>query len=73
MAILLAFVLGCWGAHRLYLNENKTLGIIMLVLGFLGFIIFIPLIITGIIALVDIIRYAVMSDEEFNTRFNTPQ
>ena len=72
-AILLAFFLGCWGVHRLYLNENKTLGIIMLVLGFLGFILFITLIITAIIALVDIIRYAVMSDAEFNTRFNTPQ
>lgn len=72
LAIVLAFLLGCWGVHRLYLNDNKNLGITMLILGFLGFVLFVPWIITGIIALVDIFRYAAMSDAEFNTRFNTP-
>lgn len=73
LAIVLAFFLGCWGAHRLYLNDNKTIGLLMLIAGFLGFVLFLPWIITGIIAIVDIIRYAAMSDAEFNTRFNTPQ
>ena len=63
-AALLAFFLGCWGVHQFYVG-NKKKGVIMLIIGIFGLFFFVPLLITGIIALIDFIKYLTMSDAEF--------
>lgn len=68
-AILLCFFLGCWGAHKFYLKETG-LAAVMLVIGFFGLFLFLPLLITGIWSLIDLIRIACMSDAEFNAKYN---
>lgn len=63
-AILLAFFLGCWGAHLFYVGEKKK-AVIYLVIGLFGLFFFVPLLVSGILALIDLIRYLMMSDAEF--------
>lgn len=64
VAALLAFVIGPIGIHRFYLGRIGT-GIMMLVLSctVIGLVLTIPW------ALIDMIRYLVMSDEEFAARY----
>lgn len=64
VAALLAFFLGVFGVHRFYLGRTGT-GIVMLVLTCT----FVGLIVTGIWAFVDFIRYLIMSDREFAERY----
>lgn len=64
VAAVLAFFFGIFGIHRFYLGRNDT-GVLMLVLS----ITLVGLIVTGIWALVDTIRYLVMSDAEFAQRY----
>lgn len=64
VAALLAFFLGVFGIHRFYLGR-KASAITMLLLT----ITFFGMAITGIWALVDCIRYLVMSDREFAQRY----
>jgi TM2 domain-containing membrane protein YozV len=64
VAALLAFFLGVLGVHRFYLGRIGS-GIVMLVLTCT----FVGMIVTGIWAFVDMIRYLVMSDEEFAARY----
>ncbi len=64
VAALLAFFLGTLGVHRFYLGRTGS-GIVMLVLS----ITVIGLLITGPWALIDFVRYLVMSDEEFADRY----
>jgi TM2 domain-containing membrane protein YozV len=64
VAALLAFFLGPLGIHRFYLGRTGT-GIVMLVLTCT----IIGLIVTGIWAFVDFIRYLLMSDREFAERY----
>ena len=68
-AILLCFFLGCWGGHKFYLKETG-LAVVMFVIGFFGFFLFIPVLITGIWSLIDILMIACMSDAEFNAKYN---
>lgn len=63
-AILLALFLGCWGGHLFYVGEKKK-AIIYLIIGGFGLFFFVPLLISGILALIDLIKYAKMSDAEF--------
>ena len=63
-AALLAFFLGTLGVHRFYLGRTGT-GLLMLLLS----ITVIGLFITGPWALVDFIRYLMMSDREFARRY----
>lgn len=63
-AAILAFFLGCWGTHNFYVGQKKK-GIILLIIGIIGLFSFFPLLITGIIALIDFIKYLTMSDAEF--------
>lgn len=63
-AILLALFLGCWGGHLFYVGEKKK-AIIYLIIGGFGLFFFVPLLISGILALIDLIKYARMSDAEF--------
>jgi TM2 domain-containing membrane protein YozV len=64
IAALLAFVVGPIGAHRFYVGRIGT-GIVMLVLTctVLGLLLTVPW------ALIDMIRYLVMSDREFAARY----
>ncbi|WP_028056636.1 TM2 domain-containing protein [Sphingomonas phyllosphaerae] len=64
VAAALAFVLGTLGVHRFYLGRTKS-GIVMLVLT----ITVVGLLFTGLWALIDTIRYLVMSDAEFDARY----
>ncbi len=63
-AALLAFFLGVLGVHRFYLNRVGS-GIVMLVLTCT----LIGIFVTSIWALVDFVRYLVMSEEEFHHRY----
>lgn len=64
VAALLAFFLGTLGVHRFYLGRTGS-GIVMLVLS----LTLVGLLVTGPWALIDMIRYLVMSDEEFAHRY----
>lgn len=63
-------LLGEVGAHKFYLGEQTGLAVLMLVLTLLGFVFLLPLIATCIWALVDLIRLLVMSDAEFDAKYN---
>ncbi|WP_203308447.1 MULTISPECIES: TM2 domain-containing protein [Sphingomonas] len=64
VAALLAFFLGTLGIHRFYLGRTGS-GVVMLILS----ITIVGLFVTGIWALVDTIRYLIMSDREFAARY----
>ena len=64
VAALLAFVLGPLGIHRFYLGRTGT-GIAMLVLT----VTLVGLIVSAPWALIDMIRYLIMSDREFAARY----
>ena len=64
VAAVMAFVIGTLGIHRFYLGRTGS-GIVMLVLT----ITVIGLIISAPWALIDTIRYLMMSDEEFAARY----
>jgi TM2 domain-containing membrane protein YozV len=64
VAAVLAFFLGTLGVHRFYLGRTGS-GIAMLVLS----ITVIGLLVTGPWALIDMVRYLVMSDDEFASRY----
>ncbi|MFK3889946.1 TM2 domain-containing protein [Sphingomonas sp. NPDC079357] len=64
VAAALAFLLGTLGVHRFYLGRTAS-AIVMLVLT----LTFFGLIITGIWALVDTVRYLIMSDRAFAARY----
>jgi TM2 domain-containing membrane protein YozV len=65
VAALLAFLLGTLGVHRFYLGRIGS-GIVMLLLSctVIGLIVTVPW------ALIDMIRYLVMSDREFVERYS---
>ena len=75
VAALLAFFLGMLGVHRFYLGDTKN-GTIMLVgtivslvltvivIGGLGLLVF------WVWAFVDFVRYLIMSDADFEARYN---
>jgi TM2 domain-containing membrane protein YozV len=64
VAALLAFFLGTLGIHRFYLGRNGT-GVLMIVIS----ITVIGLFVTGLWALIDTVRYLIMSDAEFEHRY----
>jgi TM2 domain-containing membrane protein YozV len=64
IAALIAFVLGPFGVHRFYLGRTGT-GILMLVLSCTV----VGLLISAPWAFIDMIRYLVMSDREFASRY----
>ena len=64
VAALLAFFLGIFGIHRFYLGQNGS-GLLMLIVSATV----VGLIVTGIWAFIDTIRYLVMSDAEFDQRY----
>jgi TM2 domain-containing membrane protein YozV len=62
VAILLAFFLGGFGIHKFY-QRKITLGIIYLLFSWT--------LIPGFIALIEFIIYLIMSDEEYESKFNS--
>ena len=68
-AILLAFFLGGWGAHLFYLGEKKK-GVVYLIIGIFGLFFWFPLIVTCVLAIIDIFRYLFMSDAEFAAKYS---
>jgi TM2 domain-containing membrane protein YozV len=69
IAALLAFVLGPLGIHRFYVGRSGS-GIVMLVLTCT----IVGLIVSAPWALIDMVRYLIMSDREFAERYGrTPE
>ncbi|MET0309051.1 MAG: TM2 domain-containing protein [Sphingomonas sp.] len=64
VAAILAFFFGVFGIHRFYLGRNGT-GVLMLVISAT----IVGLLVTGLWAFVDTIRYLLMSDAEFAHRY----
>ena len=64
VAAILAFLLGTLGIHRFYTGRTGS-GIVMLVMS----ITVVGLLITGPWAFVDMIRYLIMSDDDFAARY----
>ena len=64
VAALLAFFLGTLGIHRFYLGRNgSTVAMLVLSITVVG------LIVSGPWALIDMVRYLLMSDREFAERY----
>lgn len=61
---LLALFLGSFGIHKFYLGYN-TAGVIMLLCGLLGLVLLFPMVIVGMIGLIECILYLTKSDEDF--------
>lgn len=75
VAALLAFFLGVFGFHWFYVNDEKKgkKYLIWCIVGLLTMFIiigFIPLIVLGILSLVDCFRFLLMSDDEFDEKYN---
>lgn len=64
VAALLAFFIGTLGIHRFYLGRNGS-GVVMLLLSLSVF----GLLVSGPWALIDAVRYLLMSDHEFDRRY----
>ena len=67
-AALLAFFLGCFGAHKFYLNKTGA-AVTMLLCGTIGWLLLLPGLIIAIIAFVEFIIYLVIDDAEFQRRY----
>jgi TM2 domain-containing membrane protein YozV len=67
-AALLAFFLGCFGAHKFYLNKTGA-AVTMLLCGTIGWLLVLPGLIIAIIAFVEFIIYLVIDDAEFQRRY----
>ncbi len=64
IAALLAFFFGVWGVHKFYLGKTNA-GIIMLVMGTIGWLLVIPGLLVCFIAFIETIIYLVKSDQSF--------
>lgn len=64
VAAILAFFVGVLGVHRFYLGRIGS-GIVMLLLT----LTFFGMLVTGLWAFIDMIRYLIMSDDEFAHRY----
>ena len=64
VAAVLAFFIGTLGIHRFYLRRRKS-AVLMLVLS----VTVVGLLLTGPWALIDMVRYLMMSEEDFAARY----
>jgi TM2 domain-containing membrane protein YozV len=67
-AALLAFFLGCFGAHKFYLNKTGA-AVTMLLCGTIGWLLVLPGLIIATIAFIEFIIYLVIDDAEFQRRY----
>ena len=68
VAALLAFFLGVLGLHKFYLGRT-TAGVLMLIGGTLGWLVFFPGLVVAVVSLVECIIYLATPDEEFERRY----
>jgi TM2 domain-containing membrane protein YozV/cold shock CspA family protein len=64
VAAVLAIFLGHWGVHKFYLGKINA-GVIMLLLGTVGWILIIPGIVNWVIAIIEFVIYLTKSDQQF--------
>jgi TM2 domain-containing membrane protein YozV/cold shock CspA family protein len=64
VAAVLALFLGHWGVHKFYLGKTNA-GIIMLLMGTVGWILIIPALASWVIAVIEFIIYLTKSDQQF--------
>jgi TM2 domain-containing membrane protein YozV/cold shock CspA family protein len=64
VAAVLAFFLGHWGIHKFYLGKTNA-GIVMLLLGTLGWVLIIPGIVNWVIAFIEFVIYLTKTDQQF--------
>jgi len=66
-AALLAFFLGCFGADQFYIG-NTIWGLVLLLITIcsVGF----GLVFTGVVALINFIKFLVMSEDDFDNKYN---
>ena len=69
LAILLCFFLGCWGIHKFYLRQQGQ-GVAMMLIGLIGLFALVPLLVTGVWSLVNLLQLLFMGDEQFNRMYN---
>ena len=67
VSLVLAWLLGCVGAHRLYMKARHRWT--MLILGILGVFLVFPLLITGVWGFIDAIRILVASNDDYEVLF----
>lgn len=65
---LLGIFLGSLGIHKFYLGYSRP-GLIMLLVSVIGFVLFFPALIMGIIGIIEGIVYLTMSDEQFEETY----
>ena len=63
-AAVLAFFLGCFGAHKFYLRQT-TQGVIYFLCGTIGWGLLLPGLIVTLFSLIEMVIYLTMSDNEF--------
>lgn len=78
VAILLALIFGTFGVHAFYLDDKQhglTLLILTMVGWLLAFVIIgiVPLLVSAIWAFVDFVKLCIMSDDDFNKKYNAGQ
>jgi TM2 domain-containing membrane protein YozV len=64
VAAVLAFFLGHWGIHKFYLGKMNA-GIIMLLMGTVGWLLILPALANWAIAFIEFIIYLSKSDQQF--------
>ncbi|HEX4195895.1 MAG TPA: TM2 domain-containing protein [Caulobacteraceae bacterium] len=64
VAAILAVFVGHWGIHKFYLGKINA-GVIMLLLGTVGWLLIIPAVVNWVIAFIEFIIYLTKSDQEF--------
>jgi TM2 domain-containing membrane protein YozV len=67
---LLAIFLGCLGIHKFYLGYQRE-GIILLLCGTVGWLLFLPVIAAAVIGLIEGIIYLCQTEEEFQRNYIT--
>jgi|MEHZ01.1.fsa_nt_MEHZ010313962.1_2 TM2 domain-containing membrane protein YozV len=72
VAGLLAIFLGGFGIHKFYLGYN-TPGVIMLLLGTIGWLLILPALVNAIIAFIEGIIYITKSDQDFYDIYEAKQ
>ena len=68
VAALLAFFLGCFGAHWFYLGDSKK-GLIYLLVSIVGLVLILPPLIIGLISMVDAITFLSMKNSVFSQKY----
>lgn len=64
VAALLAFFIGGLGVHKFYLGKNQA-GIIMLLMGTVGWLVVLPGLAVCLIAFIEFVVYLIKSDQQF--------